>query len=195
MQGGQEAARHDDHGALQDHEQHLVVGEQVAAETAREFYAAVHAPGEDGDGRDGEAAEEDVEDARAHEGLVVRVPGVLVGPHAVRKVAGGDGEEDQGEDLEAQTGQHDVLADSEHVLVPRRRGDAASNGLEKQTDEVAGAEDDGVGTGLEPGQVGAVDNDDAGEAEVDGGAQESRGNSQTDKIGKEVIVVKGLVVD
>jgi hypothetical protein len=39
--------------------------------------------------------------------------------------------------------------------------------LENERDEIAGAEDDGIGAGLEVGEVLAVDVDDATETEVD----------------------------
>ena len=66
--------------------------------------------------------------------------------------------------------------------------------MQEQTDEVTGAEDDGICAGPEPGEVGAVDDDDAGEAEVDGGAQESGGNGQGDEVHEEIIAVERIEV-
>ena len=74
------------------------------------------------------------------------------------------------------------------------RSDAASDGLQEQTDEVAGAENDGVRARPEPGEVGAVDNDDTRQAEVDGGAQESRGDGQGDEIHEKIIAVEWVEV-
>ena len=49
--------------------------------------------------------------------------------------------------------------------------------LEDEGDEIAGTEDECVSSGFEAGEVLPVDYDDAGEAEVDGGGEEGRGDS------------------
>lgn len=42
--------------------------------------------------------------------------------------------------------------------------------------------------------MGTIDDDDPREAEVNGGAQESRGNGKTDEVDQEVIIVEGVGV-
>ena len=122
------------------------------------------------------------------------VPRVFVAPHAESEVAGGNGEQDEGDDLECQTRQHDVPAGVQKGRFLRGCRDTATGSLQEQTDEVAGAEDDGVRAGLEPGEVGAVDDDDSREAKVDGGTQEGRGNCQADEVEQEIAVAKGVEV-
>lgn len=194
MQRGQAEASRDDHEALEDHEHGLVASEQRAVEAARELGASIHAAGEDSNGGDGEADQEAAEEARVHEIEVGWVPGALAGPDAFGEPGGGEGEDDEGDDLEDQADQHEVLADVSGALGVGGGGDAAAGGLEKEADEIAGGEDDGVGARLEVGEVGAVDDDNAGEAQVDGGAEQSGGNGQGDEVYEEVIAVKGRVV-
>ena len=122
------------------------------------------------------------------------VPRVFVAPHAESEVAGGDGEHDEGDDLECQTGQHDVLASVQEGSLLGRRCDTATASLQEQTDEVTGAEDDGIRAGFEPREVGAVDDDDSREAEVDSGTQEGWGNCQADEVEQKFSVAEGAVV-
>lgn len=69
--------------------------------------------------------------------------------------------------MEDQTCQHHVLAEVLAVQIVGCRGDTTTSTLENERDEIAGAEDDGIGAGLEVGEVLAVDVDDATETEVD----------------------------
>lgn len=54
-------------------------------------------------------------------------------------------------------------------------GHGAADGLQDEGEDVAADEDDGVGAGFEAGEVFAVDEDDAREAEVDGCGEEAGG--------------------
>ena len=67
-------------------------------------------------------------------------------------------------------------------VVFSRGGDAASGALEEQCQEVAADEDEGVRAGSNPGVLGTVDGDDAGEADVDGGGEEGGGDSEADEV-------------
>jgi len=66
--------------------------------------------------------------------------------------------------------------------------------LEDEGDEVASAEDEGVGPRFEEGEVLAVDNDDAREAEVDSCGKKGRSYGEANKIDKEVVMLKGVIV-
>jgi len=69
--------------------------------------------------------------------------------------------------LEDETSQHDVLAEIAGRFRVGCCCDTATKTLEDETDEVAGAEDEGVCARLETGEVLAIDDDNAAETEVD----------------------------
>lgn len=54
--------------------------------------------------------------------------------------------------------------------------------MQAESGEVADDESDGVGPRTEAGNVLAVDNDDAGEAEVDGGGKEGGTDGEADEV-------------
>ena len=91
--------------------------------------------------------------------------------HAVRAHDGPDGEvgakehEDQeGEDLESQTGDHDMVARFGVLVgVGGCGGHAAAEGLEDEGEDVAGDKDARVREGFDAGVLGAEGDDDAGE--------------------------------
>lgn len=89
VKGGQAGAGEDDHDTLENHEEGLILGEELALEAARELDASVYTPDEDCDCGNDEADEEGLEATRADQSQVALVPGVLVAPHAKEKVAGG----------------------------------------------------------------------------------------------------------
>lgn len=157
VQECQEAAGEDDHNALQDHEQSLVLSEELSGKTTRELDASVHTSDEDHEGGEDETNEEELEEAGLGEREVSRVPGLLVTPHAECEPTSGNGEQDNGEDLEPQTRQHDVLSGTQEGRLLGGRRDTPPDSLQKQTDEVAGAEDNGVCARPKPREVGAVD--------------------------------------
>ena len=110
MQEGKASAGEHKHNTFHDHEQSLVADEEVALETTRELNTAVHTSSEDCYSRDNEANEKGLEETRVNEVGIARVPGTLPAPHVLGEPACGNGEQDQGEDLEAQTSQHDILS-------------------------------------------------------------------------------------
>lgn len=67
--------------------------------------------------------------------------------------------------------------------------------MQDKTDKVAAAEDDGVGSRLEVREMLAIYNNDPGEAEIYGGAQEGRGNGQGDEVNEKIIVIERSVVN
>lgn len=88
----------------------------------------------------------------------------------------------EGDDLEDETGNHDVDARLLCVRVIGGGGEAAACALEDKREEVAADEEESIGPGLDSRGAFSIHDDDAGEAEVDGGCQESRAKSQTDKV-------------
>lgn len=90
--------------------------------------------------------------------------------------------------MEAETSQHDILPEVRTGDCIGSRSDGAAEGLENEGDEVAGAEYEGVCAGLEAGEVGAVDDDDAGEAQIDGSGEEGGGYCQGYETGGESVL-------
>lgn len=76
----------------------------------RELSTAVNTSSKDCDARYREADEEGLEEAGVDEVEIARIPRALSFPYPESKVAAAEREEDQGEHLEAETCQHDVLA-------------------------------------------------------------------------------------
>jgi len=110
VQESQAETSDDDHEAFHDHEHCLVIDKKRAVETARELDASVDASRQDGDGGDDESDEEAFEEACLDKTHVPWVPCSSMRPDSVRELAPQDAEQKQGEDLEGQTRQHDVLA-------------------------------------------------------------------------------------
>ena len=146
----------------------------MAVEPSREFGTAVDATGEDGDNCNDQPEDERLEELAVKEIEVSCVPLALVFQDANGEVAGTGSEKYQREDLEPETRQHNILPKVGLISRIGQRGECSSKSLEYETDDITSAENEGVGTGLEEGEVRSVDVDDACEAEVDGGREESR---------------------
>ena len=122
--------------------------------------------------------------------------------HAVRAHDGPDGEvgaeehEDQeGEDLEGETGDHDVVARFGVLVgVGGGGGHAAAEGLEDEREDVAGDEDARVREGFDAGVFGAEGDDDAGEGEVDAGGEEGGGDGEAAYLHEEAVLGRWSVV-
>lgn len=78
-------------------------------------------------------------------------------------------EDREGDDLEDETGDHDVDSRLCGARVVGGGSEAAAAALEDEREEIAADEDDGVCPGLDSRGAFSIHNDDAGEAEVDGG--------------------------
>ena len=172
--------RNNDHSALEDHERDLLV-RQRTMEAAGQLRDAEARADEDAQRRDAQACQEGLEDARVAQPLEVRVQPRRAAERAPGELGAEGGEEREREDLEGESCDHDVDA---HLVLAGRvgaRGDGAADGLQHQRDEVAGYEGEGVGAGTEAGEVFAVDDYDAGQAEVDGGGEEGWGDGESDE--------------
>src|SRR3569833_630783 len=186
----------DDHDALEADEQVLAL-HQLAVPAVGELGDAVDAAPEDADGGQGQGGEEAAEHlgvADAADGLVLVEGGVAEAAVAQDGVDGEverDGhEDDEGEDLEGEAGDHDVVARVARAAVVRgHRGHAAARGLQHERDDIAGDEDAGVVFGREPAVLGPEGVDDAAEAEVDAGGHEGGRDGQAADLDEEAVLV------
>lgn len=84
--------------------------------------------------------------------------------------------------MERQPRDHDVDACLLGRVASGRIGDATPDGLEDERKDVAADEDNGVRAGFEAGEGFAVDDDDTGEGQIDGGGDEAGGYCQDDEV-------------
>lgn len=103
-------------------------------------------------------------------------------------------EEGQRDNLERQTGDHDVDAQLVAVGVVGGSCDSTPDGLEEDGDKVAAHKDTRDGPRLQEAQLDRVDGDDAPEAQVDGGGEERRADGQADEVDDEVVLLEDIVV-
>ena len=89
--------------------------------------------------------------------------------HLHREIRTQTHEYEERNDLKRQTGNHDVdpILSLRRVAPRRRIGQRSTRGLQHQREDVCGNEDDGVGPRFEARELLAIEDDDAGEAEVD----------------------------
>lgn len=146
-------ARDDDHGTLENHESWFIVGEEVTVEAARELNNAVHGTDEDGDGGDGKANKEGLEQASVDDGEVALIPRPPCLPNSQSKFDSGNCETNERDGLENKAAHHDVPAEVLIFLCVGFTGDTSTYCLEYQTDEIAGAEKYRVGAWLEAGKA------------------------------------------
>lgn len=85
-------------------------------------------------------------------------------------------------EVHAQTRLEDGQGGIERVEVGLADGEGAAAGLEDEGEEIGEHEDDGDGARAQPGDVLAVDGDDARQAEVDGGADEGGTDCDADDL-------------
>lgn len=85
-------------------------------------------------------------------------------------------------EVHAQTRLEDGQGGVERVEVGLAHREGAAAGLEDEGEEVGEHEDDGDGARAQPGDVLAVDGDDASQAEVDGGADEGGTDRDADDL-------------
>lgn len=195
MQPSKTAGSNNNHRALQNHKRDLIVRKR-AMEASRQLCNTEARPDEDSESREGEPAQEGLEQPALVEARVLHRPRPRALPQPERELGTARGEEREREDLEAQAGNHDVDA---HLVLGLGRGagrDAATGGLQDEREQVAAAEDKGVCARAEARQVLAVDDDDAREAEVDGGAEEGGRDGEADEVDEEVVAgwVEGVLV-
>lgn len=86
--------------------------------------------------------------------------------------------------MAAEAGDHDIDPFLGHVrFLPGRHGSqSATNGLQNQSEKIAEHKDDGVCSRAQTRNRFAVDDNDLAEADVYGGAEERRADSETNQV-------------
>lgn len=110
----------------------------------------------------------------------VSIPPAL--PHPDEEDPAEGNKDHQTNNLEDQTGLHDSQPDIAHGFVVRHAHYRAAGGLQDEGDEVAGDEEDGVGSRPEVGEALAEDDDYPGETEVDACCYEDGGYGCADEV-------------
>lgn len=91
-------------------------------------------------------------------------------------------EQEQRYDLEGQAGDHDVDTRLLAGVGARGRGQGAADGLEDEREEIETHKGNSVDGGAETWDAAAVDDHDAGEAEVDGSTEQGGADGEADEI-------------
>lgn len=106
-----------------------------------------------------------------------------------RKVESQDDEDEQGKDLEGETSDHDVVADSRVlVLMGFRTGDTTTESLQNQRCDVARNKDSRIGQWLDARVLSTKRTDDAGKAEVDTSREEGWSDGEADDLDQKGIL-------
>ena len=113
---------------------------------------------------------------------VLRIITLAILTDARREIAAERDEHGQGGDLERQASDHDINPTLRAGRGNRGSRQTPSSCLEEEGKKVEADEGNRVGAGTEAGKMRAVDGDDAGEAEVNCGGEEARGDGNTDEI-------------
>ena len=94
-----------------------------------------------------------------------------------------DDEQRQGSHLERQAGDHDIDARLPPVGIVRCGGHGAADALQHKSNYIARDKDDGIVSGSQARDVlAAIDDHDAAEKKVQGGAEEDRSDTEADKV-------------
>ena len=80
-------------------------------------------------------------------------------------------------------------------MVVGRGGNRTTHGLKNQGEKVKRAEDDSVGPWTEATGILAVNDDDAGQTQVDGAGEEGRTDGEAAQVDQEGVVVEDVVVE
>lgn len=115
---------------------------------------------------------------------VRRVQVQFVARHGQGEIGTHAHEQEQGNHLEGQAGNHDINARLLRVVIVGRRGNGTSGRLQNEGEDIETDEGDGINGRAEARNVSAIRDDDAGEADVDGGAEESRGDGEADEVAR-----------
>lgn len=142
---------------------------------------------EDSQSRDAQTAQEGFEQPALVQPGMLHRPRLRALPQPIRKLRTACREQCQREDLERQAGNHDIDAHLILGLSGRAARDPAARSLQDETEQITAAEDERVGAGPEAAEVFSVDDDDARQGEVDGGAEEGRRDGQADEVDEEVV--------
>lgn len=166
----------DNHGRLQDHKGYLVIG-NGSMEALLQLRNTVHRADEDEHNRRAECILEPSESLGGPQVGEASLPGALPGPaKADRELHPQSREDEQRDDLEHDTGYHDGPSCVTPGFIVRSGCESSAAALEDEGDEVACHESDCVRAWTEAGDFLAVDDDDAGEAEVEGAGEEGGGD-------------------
>ena len=111
-----------------------------------------------------------------------RIGAVLPRPHG--KIHTEAHEYKKRKDLKRQPRNHDVnpILTLRRILTGRRIGQRSAYSLQYQRKEIGCDEDHGVGPRSEAGELLSVDDDDAGEAQIYAGGEETGGYGQDDEV-------------
>lgn len=192
MEGVQGQHGDNDHDAL-EHDKVSLILDQLALPPLRQLDDTVDAADEDADGGQGQGDEEPFEFGRGAQGGVAGFAHVLgcawragsagIALGADGEVEAHEDEDGEGEDLEREPGDHDVVTRFGRFVVVRcHAGHAAADGLEQQGDEVARDEEARIRQGFDSG-IGLPDRDhDARQGQVDACGEEGGGDGQTDNL-------------
>ena len=176
--------------SLQDKEQPLILHQRTGPALSH-LNNPVHTSDQDGDGGNGESTQKQLELQAPPQLGVDWIPGGHRRTDNPQSIVGADNHEHgKREDLEPETGQHDVCSHLRGSVVLRvDRSDTTTRTLKKEGEEVAGDEYVSVRLWLNAGDGGAKDDDDAGKAQVDTGGEEGGGEGKTDDLDEEVVLV------
>lgn len=148
MERIQPQTRHHDQHPLKP-DKHPLVPHQRPIPPLAQLRHPIHRPPKDAHGRERQRRQQAAEAHAAARGdsrgrLVeggVGAEGAAAPPHAQGKVGRGEDEEEEGQDLEGEAGDHDAVARGGGVAVVRGDGgEGAARGLEDEGDDVAGDE-------------------------------------------------------
>lgn len=104
--------------------------------------------------------------------------------HGEDEIGTHEHEQEERHDLDGQARNHDIDARLLGAAIVERGGNGTSNGLQDQREEIEADEGDGIDGRAKARNVSAIDDDDAGQAQVDGGADEGGGDGEADEVAR-----------
>lgn len=177
----------EDHRPLQDHERYLVIG-NGSIETLVQLCNSVYRTDEYQHNSRAECILEVSELFRIPELEEAYFSTALTrSAQAVCKFQPQAHEDEQRDNLERDTGKHDGPSCIDSGVIAGCGCEPTAGALEDERDEVACDESDCVGARAETGYLLAVYDDDAGEAEVEGGSEESGGDCEGDEVAMRIV--------
>lgn len=121
---------------------------------------------------------------------VGRVESQSLAPRGESKVGTHGHEHEEREDLEGQAGNHNINACLLGAAAVIRRGDAPPGALQDQREDIETDEGYGIDGGAEARNLSTENDDDAGQADIDGGAEEGGSDCQADQVASEHVSIQ-----
>lgn len=118
-----------------------------------------------------------------------RIQATFLARHGEGKIGTHAHEQEKRHHLERQAGNHDIDARLLGAIVVGRRSNATSDCLQNQREDIETDEGDGVDGRAEARNGTAIDDDDAGQTKVDGGAEECGCDGEADEIAKRQVSI------